>query len=138
MGRLMNIAMMRSSSMLEFLYPPHLNFWSVPARRVWRALRTCLCSGCFRSSYFFFIAIIRLRYHQPTKDYAARKTCGAQAMASPNSRSARHYACRPAASARLNEANGTCPNSSDGPSNGFTPSPVQNNTPKHLTMYRSI
>lgn len=76
MGRLMNIAMMRSSSMLEFLYPPHLNFWSVPARRVWRALRTCLCSGCFRSSYFFFIAIIRLRYHQPTKDYAARKTCG--------------------------------------------------------------
>jgi hypothetical protein len=30
----MNIAMMRSSSMLEFLHPPHLNFWSVPARLV--------------------------------------------------------------------------------------------------------
>lgn len=41
------------------------------------------------------------------------------------------YACRPAASARSNEADGTCPNSSDGPSNGFTPSSVQNNTPKH-------
>ena len=54
--------------------PPHLNFWSVPACRVWRALRPCLCSGCFHSSYFFFIVIIRLRYHQPTKDYAARKT----------------------------------------------------------------
>lgn len=34
MGRLMNIAMMRSSSMLEFLYPHHLKFWSVPACRV--------------------------------------------------------------------------------------------------------
>lgn len=178
----MNIAMMRSSSMLES--PPHLNFWSVPACRVWRALRPCLCSGCFHSSYFFFIVIIRLRYHQPTKDYAARKTregkgkleiircvkrfiareayraliairnggtgrrtpanavpdCAncAWATVSPNSRSARRCACRPAASARSNEANGTCPNSSDGPSNGFTPSPVQNNTPKRLTMYRSI
>ena len=32
--RIMNIAMMRNSSMLEFLHPPHLNFWSVPVRRV--------------------------------------------------------------------------------------------------------
>lgn len=32
MGRLMNIAMMRNSSILEFLPPPHLKFWSVPVR----------------------------------------------------------------------------------------------------------
>ena len=38
--RIMNIAMMRSSSMLEFLCPPHLRFGNVPVRRVWR-----LC-GC--------------------------------------------------------------------------------------------
>lgn len=38
--RIMNIAMMRSSSMLEFLCPPHLRFGHVPVRRVWR-LRGC-------------------------------------------------------------------------------------------------
>ena len=67
-------------------------------------------------------------------DFANR----AWATASPNGRSARRYACRPAASAKSNETNETCPNSSNGPSNGSPPSPTQNNTPKHLTMYRSI
>ena len=130
------------------------------------------------------IAIVRLRYHQPTRDHAAGKTregegrlenirCVKRFIAREacrvliairnggigrrmpaergaglreprvghgitHSRSTRRHACRSAASERSNEANGTCPNSSDGPSNGFTPSPVQNNTPKRLTMYRSI
>ena len=130
------------------------------------------------------IAIVRLRYHQPTRDHAAGKTregegrlenirCVKRFIAREacrvliairnggigrrmpaergaglreprvghgitHSRSTRRHACRSAASERSNEANGTCPNSSDGPSNGFTPSPVQNNAPKRLTMYRSI
>ena len=40
MVRLMNIAMIRNVSMLEFLPPPHLKFWSMPVRCAWR-LRGC-------------------------------------------------------------------------------------------------
>ncbi len=61
--------------------------------------------------------------------------------ASPNNRSATPSASTPAASARSNAAPATCPNSNVAPPSGSKPSPPrtnQTNTPKPLTMYRSV
>ena len=131
------------------------------------------------------IAIVRLGYHQPTRDYVAKKTregksklessavsnaisparrtrpsspsataardgrrrrnaprsydACARATGSRNSRSARRWPCPPAGSVKSNAEPATCPNSSNAPPNGSTPSPPRrHDTPNRLTMNRSI
>ena len=63
----------------------------------------------------------------------------ARATGSRNSRSARRWPCPPAGSVKSNAEPATCPNSSNAPPNGSTPSPPRrHDTPNRLTMNRSI